>query len=51
MNVRKWLDEMEQRNSEKGFGPVNDKWFFLLLIFNSRADIITRYNFSNVCYI
>ena len=39
---------MEQRNSEKGFGTDNDKWFFCLLTFNSRADIITRYNFNQV---
>ena len=41
---------MEQRNSEKNqkFLVLNDKWFFCLLTFNSRADIITRYNFNQV---
>ena len=45
---------MEQRNSEKNqkFLILNDKWFFCLLTFNSRADIITRYNFNQVrCFI
>ena len=41
---------MEQRNSEKNqkFLVLNDKCFFCLLTFNSRADIITRYNFNQV---
>ena len=41
---------MEQRNSEKNqkFLVLNDKWFFCLLTFNSRADIISRYNFNQV---
>ena len=45
------LDEMEQRNSEKNqkkFLVLNDKWRFCLLTFNSRADIITSYNFNQV---
>ena len=47
-NGRKWLDEMEQRNSEKNqkFLVLNDKRFFFLLTINSRADIITRYKFN-----
>ena len=48
LNGPKWLNEMEQRNSEKkqNFLVLNDKWFFCLLTFNSRADITTRYNFN-----
>ena len=44
-----WLDEMEQRNSEKNqkFLVLNDKYFFLLT-FNSRADIMARYTFNQV---
>ena len=30
------------------FGTVNDKCSFCLMIFNSRADIITRCNFNQV---
>ena len=50
LNGRKWLDEMEWRNSEKNqkFLVLNDKWCFCLLTFNSWADIITRYNFNQV---
>ena len=50
LNGRKWLDEMEQRNSEKNqkFLVLNEKCFFYLLTFNSRPDIITRYNFNQV---
>ena len=50
LNDWKWFDEMEQRNSEKNqkFLILNDKWFFCLLTYNSRADIITRYNFNQV---
>ena len=50
LNGRKWLDEMEQRNSEKNqkFLVLNDKWLFGSLTFNSRADIITRYKFNQV---
>ena len=47
LDGRKWLDEMEKEEfweKSKGFGSVNDKWFFWLLTFNSGADIITRYN-------
>ena len=41
---------MDQRNPEKNqkFSVLNDKWFFCLLTFNSRVDIITRYNFNQV---
>ena len=42
---------MEQRNSEKNqkFLVLNEKcFFFCLLTFNSRADIISRYNFNQV---
>ena len=41
---------MERRNSEKNqkFLVLNDKWLFYLLTFNSRADIITRYNCNQV---
>ena len=41
---------MEQRNFEKNqvFGTVNGKWYFWLLTFSSRADIITRCNFNQV---
>ena len=48
LNGRKWLDEMEQRSSEKNqkFLVLNDKWFFCLLTFYSRADIITRNNLN-----
>ena len=50
LNSRKCLDEMEQRNSEKNrkFLALNEKCFFCLLTFNSRVDIISRYNFSQV---
>ena len=40
---------MEERISEKNqkFLVLNDKWFFFyLLTFNSRADIMTRYTFD-----
>ena len=53
LNGQMWLDEMEQRNSEKNqtFLVVNDKcFFFYLLTFNSRADILTRYTFHEVRY-
>ena len=44
LNGRKWLNEMEQRNSEKkqNFLVLNDTCFFCLLTFNSRADIKIR---------
>ena len=50
LNGWKWLDEMEQSNSEKNqkFLVLNDKWFFYLLTFNSRADFMTRYTFNQV---
>ena len=46
----KWLDEMEQTNSEKNqkFLVLNDKCFFYLLTFSSRADMITIYTFNQV---
>ena len=45
LNGRKWLDKIEQMSSEKNqtFLVLNEKCFFCLLTFNSRADIITRY--------
>ena len=50
LNGRKSLNEMEQKNSEKNqkFLVLNDKWFFCLLTFSSRADMTTRYNFNKV---
>ena len=51
LNGRKWLDEIEQRNSKKKSKVVGTEWqmgFFCLLTFNSRAGIITRYNFDEV---
>ena len=43
---------MEQNNSEKNqkFLVLNDKFFFYLLTFNSRADFMTRYTFNQVRY-
>ena len=44
---------MGQRNFEKNqkFLVPNDKYLFYLLIFNSRAYIMTRYTFNEVrCY-
>ena len=46
---------MEQQNFEKHqmFFVLNDKWLiFCFFTFNSRANIIIRYNFNEVrCYI
>ena len=45
---------MDQRNPEKNqkFSVLNDKWFFCLLTFNTRVDIIARYNFNQVrCFL
>ena len=40
---------MEQRNSEEiKFLALNEKCFFLLVDFDSRADIMTRYTFNQV---
>ena len=41
---------MEQRNSEKNQKSLvlNDKCFFYLFTFNSRADIMTKYTFNQV---
>ena len=39
---------MQQKNSEKNQKILILNVFFWLLDFNSRADIITRYNFNQV---
>ena len=45
LNGRKRLDEIGQRNSEEKTKFFGAEWFFLL-VFNFRADIISRYNFN-----
>ena len=46
--VTRWNRTEEFWEKSKVFGTVNYKWFFGLLTFNSKADIITRYNFNQV---
>ena len=45
LKVTRWNGTEEFWEKPKGFGTVNDKCFFFLLVdFNARADIITRHN-------
>ena len=48
--MEQWLDRMGQGNSEKNQNllAMNDKLFFYLLTFNSKADIMNRYTFNQV---
>ena len=43
-----WSNRTEEFGKKQKFLVLNGKWFFCLFTFNSRADIITRYNFDQV---
>ena len=47
-NGQKWLDEMEQTDSEKNFWYCMTNRFFYLLTFNFRVDIMTIYTFNQI---